>query len=52
MKYVNSIELEGDKGRSFLKDVETSKCQLPKLKVAGSNPVSRSNKIIRLANFG
>ena len=25
-------------------------CQLPKLKVAGSNPVSRSNKIKDLAN--
>ena len=44
MKHVNSIELCGDKDRSFLKDAETTKCQLPKLKVAGSNPVSRSIK--------
>ncbi len=42
MKYVNGIELGSDKARSFLKDAETTKCQLPKLKVAGSNPVSRS----------
>lgn len=35
MKYVNGIELGDDKGRNFLKDAETSNCQLPKLKVAG-----------------
>jgi hypothetical protein len=45
MKYVNGIELGSDKARSFLKDAETTKCQLPKLKVAGSNPVSRSIQI-------
>ena len=44
MKYVNSIEFNCDKGRSILKDAETSICQLPKLKVAGSNPVSRSKE--------
>ena len=48
MKYVNGIELGSDKARSFLKDAETTKCQLPKLKVAGSNPVSRSKEIKRL----
>lgn len=51
MKYVNSIELGNDKGRSFLKDAETSKCQLPKLKVGGSNPLSRSNKIKGLGEY-
>ena len=49
MKYVNSIELGSDKARSFLKDAETTKCQLPKLKVAGSNPVSRSKDYSMLA---
>ena len=42
MKYVNDIQLDNDKNSNILIDAETSKCQLPKLKVAGSNPVSRS----------
>jgi len=34
----------------ILKTQETPECLLPKLKVAGSNPVSRSKKIRGLAN--
>ena len=52
MKYVNGIQLGSDKNSSILKDAETLKCQLPKLKVAGSNPVSRSNKNKGLAIIG
>ncbi len=36
----------------ILKTQETSECQLPKLKVEGSNPFSRSNKIKGLADNG
>ena len=34
-----------------MKTSETSMCQLPKLKVAGSSPVSRSNKIKGLGHM-
>ena len=37
-----------DRFGNILKTQETPECQLPKLKVAGPNPVSRSNKNIGL----